>query len=696
MNVKKPKTTKTFKRLGDIFIELASILRPPERLTVAQAAEKYRYVNQPGAYVGWWKNSTTPYMVEPMNTFTSREYSGMAFVGPAQSGKTDALVINTLAYSIKVDPMDMMLVCPSMADGRDFSIRRIDRLHRYSEEIGQMQLPEASADNKFDKQYTSGMLFTIAWPTPSQLAGKPIGRVVLTDRDRMDDDIGGDGEPFDLAAKRTTTFGSYAMTLAESSPSRPVTDLKWIPRTPHEAPPATGILALYNRGDRRRWYWPCPKCWRYFEGLFSMLQWDADLPGTNLEKAETVRMVCPHCSHHIHPDDRDEMQQWGVWVKDGQGVDENGKVIGPSIRTSIASFWLKGPAAAFTTWSKLVATYLDANDEFERTGSEEGLKKFYNTDLAEPYYPKSMTQNVRLPEYLKARAERLPEKKVPEGVRFLVATVDVQASKFVVQVTGVIPGRPFDLVIVDRFDVYKSKRLDPDGERLWVKPATYVEDWDELTEHVIDREYELADDSGRLMGVKFTICDSGGRDGVTTKAYEYYRRLRADNKHRRFMLCKGDHHPNQPRTRITYPDSSRKDSKSGARGDIPVLMFNSNLLKDDLNGRLDCIEPGKGMIRFPDWLSDSFYAEVCSEVRTPKGWENASNVRNEAWDLLYYAIGLCVSQLIGAEMLDWDNPQGWYAPWDRNDLVRKVEEAPRFASTLKSEYDFSQFGKSLA
>ena len=26
-----------------------------------------------------------------------------------------------------------------------------------------------------------------------------------------------------------------------------------------------GILSLYNRGDRRRWYWPCPHCGEYFQ-----------------------------------------------------------------------------------------------------------------------------------------------------------------------------------------------------------------------------------------------------------------------------------------------------------------------------------------------------------------------------------------------------------------------------------------------
>jgi phage terminase large subunit GpA-like protein len=687
----------SFKTVGDIFCELAELLRPPERLSVSQAAEKYRYVNQPGAYVGDWVNTTTPYMVEPMDEFAARRYRGLIFVGPAQSGKTDALVINTVAYSIKVDPMDTMVVCPTMTAARDFSIRRVDRLHLHSPKIGAMLLSGSDSDNKFDKHYRTGMLLSLSWPTPTELAGKPIGRVILTDRDRMPDDIDGDGEPFDLAQKRTTTFGSYAMTVAESSPSRPVKDLKWVAKTPHEAPPCDGILGLYNRGDRRRWVWPCPSCNRYFEGLFKHLQIDPDAKGTNLEKAGTTRMVCPHCDYKIHPDERAGMQEWGMWLKDGQGIDKKGRIFGPEPRTLTASFWLRGVAAAFTSWKQLMAMYLDAYDDYSRTGSEEGLKKFWNNDLGEPYYPLSLKDGTRLPETLKARSESLGEKVVPAGVRFLVALIDVQKNMWVVSVFGILPGTPFDIVVVDRFEIVKSHRLDDDGERLWVKPHAYLEDWDRITEEVLVKEYPLGDGSGRMMQIKFTGCDSGGKEGVTTMAYNYYRNLRKENQHRRFVLTKGDHAPNMPRTVVTYPDSSRKDKMSAARGDVPVLRMNSNLLKDDLNGRLDCLTPGKGMYRMPDWLSDNFYAEMCAEVRTDKGWENLANERNEQWDLSYACIGLCVSEFIRVESVDWSNPPGWAAEWDKNDLVRQPEGDKRFANTLESgRFDFAALAAQLA
>jgi phage terminase large subunit GpA-like protein len=180
------------------------------------------------------------------------------------------------------------------------------------------------------------------------------------------------------------------------------------------------------------------------------------------------------------------------------------------------------------------------------------------------------------------------------------------------------------------------------------------------------------------------------------KAYSFYRRLREENLHRRFILIKGEASPAHPRARISYPDSGNKSDKAAARGDIPVLMLNANLLKDDLSGRLDCVTPGAGMYRTPDWLPDYFYNELCAERRTDKGWIKSEGERNEATDLSYYAIGLCISELLRVESLDWNKPPAWAAEWDKNDLVRAADENKRFANSNESAYDFSSFAKALA
>ncbi len=691
-----------YSTVGDIVIRAAEYLRPPERISVSDAAQKYVKLNQPGAYVGDFLNSTTPYMVEPMDTTASRKYIGEIFVGPAQCAKTQALILNVLAYHVVVDPMDMIIYSQSQSMSRDFAVRRVDRLHDHSPDVGKLVSRERDADNKTDKRYESGMILTLSHPSKNELSGKPVGVCVITDRDRMDDDIDGEGEIFDLAMKRTTTFGSFAMTVAESSPSKPIIDPKWIRTSPHQAPPCKGILGLYNRGDRRRWYWPCLKCGSYFEGNFKMITYDDSLPNT-LAKARSARMICPNpeCSHKIHPNERQRMQMRGRWLKDGQGIDRDGTIWGEGPVTDIASFWLNGVAAAFTTWAKLVSTYITANEELDRTGSEAALMKFYNTDLGEPYVPKAQ-ETVRLPEVLMARAENIcgtkEEPQVPLGVRFLAATVDVQANMFVVQVHGVSPGQPFDITVVDRFSLILNEegRIGRDGQTEWIKPGSYTADWDLLIDGVIKKTYPLADGSGRRMTIKLTACDSGGREGVTTNAYAFYRRLVSLQLASRFCLVKGDHILSRPRARMVMPDANDRKNIAAARGDVPVWLLNSQMLKDELANRLNSITPGQGMIRFPKWLEPWWFKEMCAEQRTEKGWEKASSrIRNEAWDLMYYLIGISIGML-NIERMDWKSPPGWAADWDTNSLIVAANSNDPFAPDEVVSYDFGEMARALA
>lgn len=690
---------KAYASLGDIILEAAAIFQPPERLTVAEAAEKYRYLHNPPAYIGWWKNDTTPYMVEPMNMFASRDHTGLCFVGPAQSAKTDGLILNTVTYTVMCNPADFILYQTSQASARDFSKRRVDRMHRHSKKVGEQLIAGRHNDNVFDKNYKSGMMFTLSWPSINEMSGRPVPFVALTDYDRMPMDVDGEGSPFDLGQKRTTTFKSFGMTIVESSPGKEVSDAKWIQNKdyPHEAPPCEGILSLYNRGDRRRWQWPCPCCGEYFEGEFSMLRWEDK--GDILESAKSVYMVCPKNGCFIKPEDRYQMNLRGRWIREGQRVEADGTVVGKGVVSDMASFWLKGVAAAFITWQKLVVKWLDAEAEYRKTGSQDALKATVNTDQGYPYSPRGLEQT-RLPEDLKEQAEPLPEKAVPPNVRALFATLDTQKSRWEVQVHGIAPGAPYKIVVIDRFPILKSKRLDDSNERHYVKPAAFPEDWDLIEEEVMQRKYPLADGTGE-MGIAMTFCDSGGKSGTTTNAYDFYRRLKKRGKHERFLLIKGDPNPNAPRARVDYPDSDRKDRFAKARGEIPVLFLNSNSIKDTLNGMLERNEAGDCRIVFPDWLGEPgtpqehFFDELTVEIRTLKGWENPHNRRNESWDLLYYFIGACIIRRV--ENVDWSNPPPWLEEWERNPFVerRKTPDSPPVAGSPQSQYGLGDLGKLL-
>jgi len=669
-------STREFKRypsLRSIVVELSEILLPPERISVSEAAERYYRVHNPPAYSGPYLNSKAEYLVEPMNLLESRDFTAVCVVAPAQSLKTSANFA-WLAYNVVCDPSDFMIVEKSMTEAKNFSMMKADRMIRHSPEIASRLIQRRTASNIYDKKFKTGTFLTMTWPTVNSLSGKTVRRVSLSDYDRMDMDIGGEGSPFDLARRRTTTYKRLGMTYVESSPSYDSLNTRWRPTTPHEAPPTEGILGIYNRGDRRLRYWQCPHCDDWFEPSFATLRWPTC--EEFMDSADHVYMACPHCfdtdGAQITQDMRPSLEKKGVWLRDGEKIDKHGVITGKGRRSDIASFWLKGPAAAMAQWKTLVINYLLAMQEYESTGNDRPLKTTVNTDQGEVYTPPHIAES-RAPEDIMGRAKDIGDRVVPKGVRFLLASIDVQGNRFEVQVHGIVPAtNGFDLVIIDRFVIRKSNRYDEDGERFWVNPGAYPEDWDTITEKVLDKTYLTDELVARQMSIRSVFCDSGGRAGVTTNAYDYYRKLKQEGYGGRFWLIKGDGMKTAPRVRKTFPDSGRKDRKAGARGEIPVLMLNTDLLKDWLDRALDRLEPGGGFIKFPDWLQLDFYKELCAEVKNLSNgkWDNPKKLRNESTDLICYCYAGCV--FFKVEKINWDDPPSWADEWDNNPLVSNL------------------------
>jgi phage terminase large subunit GpA-like protein len=483
------------------------------------------------------------------------------------------------------------------------------------------------------------------------------------------------------------------MTVAESSPGFIVDNPKWIRSTAHEAPPCKGILSLYNRGDRRRWQWQCPHCETWFEPDFTLIKYDRATKDS-LTAGESAMLLCPNqkCGFFMTPDMKPALNRNGRWLKEGQWLDAKGRAHGNAVRSKTASFWIKGVAVAFTTWSTLVSRYMQAEQEFLKTGEQEALKSVVNTDLGEPYYLRG-SEIQRTPDQMKEMAESRPESDdgplVPPWVRFLVATVDIQKNRFVVQVHGVGPRtNGFRVTVIDYFNIVKSNRLDEDGEHLWVKPAAFPEDWSLLKSDVFEKRYKLDGAKGD-MGVAFLGYDTGGKEGVTNNAYDFYRSMRKNGagEHSRVFPLKGDPSPHAPRVGLSYPDSKRKDRHANARGEIPVLMMNPTLLKDALQGMIDRAaettadkdeDVTNGIERsftWPDYLPENWYGEICVEIRTGKGWECPAGARNEAWDLSYYALGICLHLKMDRMSWESEHAPGFTRPWAFNTYVRLESQA---------------------
>ncbi|EGD9563573.1 phage terminase large subunit family protein [Escherichia coli] len=634
------------------------ILRAPRRMQVADAVAQYMRVPMGAGNSVPWDPLVAPYVIEPMNCLASREYDAVIFVGPARTGKTIGLIDGWVIYNVICDPADMLIIQMTEEKAREHSKKRLARTFRVSPEVVSRLSPNKNDNNVYDRTFLAGNYLKIGWPSVNIMSSSDYKCVALTDYDRFPEDIDGEGDAFSLASKRTTTFMSSGMTLVESSPGRDVKDVKWRRTSPHEAPPTTGILSLYNRGDRRRWYWPCPHCGEYFQPCGDVVADFRDIADPVLA-SEAAYIQCPSCSGRIMPEQKRELNGRGVWLRDGESINADGSRYGDPRRSRIASFWMEGPAAAYQTLSQLVYKLLTAEQEYETTGSEETLKTVINTDWGLPYLPRASMEQ-RKSELLEQRAEPVLSRSVPDGVNFLVATVDVQAGRhrrFVVQVTGY--GSRGERWIIDRYNITQSLRGDSDGESQRIDPASYPEDWDVLLTDVFHKSWPLASDPSQQMRLMAMAVDSGGEDGVTDNAYKFWRRCRRDGLGKRIYLFKGDSIRRAKLISRTFPDNTgRTGRRAQAAGDVPLWLLQTDALKDRVNNALWRDSPGPGYVHFPDWLGSWFYDELTYEERSSDGkWSKPGRGANEAFDLMVYAEALVI--LHGYEKIRWPDAPEW-------------------------------------
>lgn len=644
--------------------DVAKLVRPAPRQTIPESASKFVKVKGGKFY----DPQFTHYMLEPAECITSREYEATVFVGPAQAGKSLGLVDNTIAHVVTTDPQDVMIIQTSKDQARDFSMRRVDRMHRDSPDVGKHLAPGDNADNTFDKIYRSGMILSLAWPSKNITAGKALPIVIVTDYDRIKDDAGGEGSLFDVLLPRIRTFKTRGMVVAESSPSREVLQPDWKPETPHAAPPTKGILGLFGYGDKRRHYCQCQHCGEYWMPNPGPEGMHIPKDGTLDERLAQIGLPCTACGSINGLEHEITIKESFTWVKEGQTIDRDGVVSGIVRRNKIASFWMPGFAAKYETWTGLAEKLIRAESQYARTKEEESLEAVINTGFGAPYLRKAM-KSERTSQDLMDRAAtadaRQPQSKgvLPVGARTVIITIDNQKHSFVVQAHAF--GVDDQMWIIDRYSITVSEsRTDDDGKPIVIAPASYARDFDVLEKAVLDVSYFTED--GREIKPHRIGQDLHGEKGVTNNVYKFWRKMRAKGYADKYKLVRGGSVKTAPLYAEHIPDQTAPGKKAKIKGDVPVYTLNTMKLKDNVAALLEQDKPGEGHIHLPVWAEDSWFDEMVSEVRDEKGWQKVSN-RNEAWDLIVYA--LAIWHTIDGHKIDWNDPPEWAADWDENSNV---------------------------
>ena len=634
-----------FRPASDAILAALPALAPPERVSVSEVATR-RKINAGGHWM-FWDNSIAPYMVEPMNATLSRRFESVVFAGPARCSKTEGMIINPWVHSVLASPKMTSIFYMSQAAAKEFSIQDLGPVIRNTPEL------KAKLRKNIDheKTFEGGARLTIDWPVDNKLSGRSIALVLMADYDmKAYQDVEGQGTAFGMGRKRHTSAGTRGMNVAESSPRWPILDESWQPKTPHEAPPCEGILGIYNTGTRARLYWTCPDCGGKFEPSFDRINYPDD--GNPAERGAGAYMSCLHCGGVIEPRQKAELNRSAVWLH--ESPDGALVCLGDDVRkTTTVSYWLHGPAAALSSWAQIVARYLEGVESFEATGDETALKTATNLDLGLPYLPRAMTEFSAVSEKgLRDGATDHAWQVCPAETRFILAAVDVQAGRFVVQIMAHLADG--ERVLIDRFDLHTPPDNAPRAKDRLIAPDKFGEDWDALLA-LADLSYPIANADHRLKVLSIAI-DAAGAPGVTPNAYAFYRRARRTHP-RRFHLVRGASGKPTKRAEVRIPESSHKGRKYAAK-DILLIWAAPNLLKDEIAASLVRGISGARALHIPRGAAPEIFAEFAAERRGATGWEKRPGVkRNEALDLAVYDLALAI--VLGAEKINWTRPPAW-------------------------------------
>lgn len=662
-------------------------LMPPVRMSVAEWAESSRWVTSPG-FVGRYGFDGVPFLRAPTEALTSEMYATTCVVGPGQVGKT-MVPENWLAWSVEHDPADFLWFLNTEAVKDAYVKTVIEQVIR-DHPVMRRRLGGRPIDNSLSFKRFDGMVAEFLAAVRSNVLNKKATRMVLDEVDGYGPDLDDVLAIFDVR-RQTIQYGS--MLLALSHPDKATgldPDEDW----------NAGIMAIYRPSTRGRWWWPCPRCGGYSSPVpgaarFMALDYDAAAPLDEI--AGTARMRCPLCDGKFDDRERHAMNTAGLWAGLGQEVDRDGRLKGTLVRRDISGWWVVGAMSPYTLggWGGLARRRVEAERAFARTGDDQGLRDVMSKGWGVPY-ERAKVSGVVNAQVLVDRVEGFRLGLVPDVVRCLFASIDVNKTWFEVLVIGL--SDTGELWTVDHFKVLRS--FDALGQEQQVDPARRASDWDLLTDLVVDRAWPLASDPTRGMRPRGVICDSAGEDGVTRQAYNWWRRLRdrtaADDKAapltRRegvidgrdvwtMLLSKGLSGVNQPRLTVAYPDSGRKDRTAGATGDVPVAQFNPKPFKDDLASQFEQLEAGSGYVHLSDdllnWDAETgeavaphpFFDQLAAEAPDKSGrWQPVkAGIRNEAWDL--FVLILVLLHLWGARKYDWRNPPAWGRPVNDNPLV---------------------------
>lgn len=427
-------------------------LAPPEKLTTSEWSDKYRILpKSTSSRSGRWR--TLAFQKEPLDVLNDPKIDTVVLKWGSQLGKSE-LLNNMLGFHVHHDPAPILFVLPTLEVADDYSENRIRKSFGETPELAAIfgdRRTRQGANNKRLKTFPGGYVAFAGGNSPTSLASRPIRVVIMDEIDKLDKNIGKDGDPILQAFQRTRTFWNKKRVLS-STPS-----IKGL----------SHIDDWYQKSDRREFHVPCHAC-----GEHQFLKWvpkaSQKEPHVSVRwpkgKPEKAEYICPHCGSFWSQADLRRNVKKGKWIAQNPG----GKVAG---------FHVNAMVSPFVTLAEM------AQEWDEAKGDPTKEQAFVNLHLGEAYNPSKSAETS--PQELYKRREDFGANNIPERVLLVTAGVDVQYDRVEVQYLGwgagdeswvldyvVLPGDPTgDHVWSDLTDALSRGFVHPLGGDLFVEAA---------------------------------------------------------------------------------------------------------------------------------------------------------------------------------------------------------------------------------
>lgn len=438
-----------------------SMFKPPAKQTVSEWADKNRVlVSESSAEPGRWRTDRAPYQREIMDSFTQPGIWQIVIMASAQVGKSE-IELNMMGCAIDNDPGPMLYIQPTDNVADDYSKRRIQPMIDACPRLRRKVYKQRSRDTTNTitmKTFPGGSLAIIGANSPADLSSKPVRYIFMDETDRFPPSAGTEGDPQELAERRTETFRHNRKIVKTSTPT-----IKGHSK----------IETDYMNGTQEEWRTECPHCHTFSFIKFENIKFEKETvkneQGEEDYKVLSVGWECPVCKRVIPEHEAKRLP--AKWVSNNPGALDNG----------IRSFRLNAFMSPWSSWKDIVWKFLKAKKDPDK------LKVFHNTVLGE-------TWEVHIKnglEYELYKRREHYDAEVPTGVLVLTMGVDTQDNRLEYEVVGwdregqswgisrgIIPGR-----------------ADAPGV------------WEEI-DQLLDREWQLK--NGMQMKILATFVDSGG------------------------------------------------------------------------------------------------------------------------------------------------------------------------------------------